>query len=106
MRQVRGGTHVSKKKHKFDLTHLVHGGYVKEGETLFFVSDPAKTCKVTKLPNGEYKVKVGADLLTVHAFAQTCLGTEPPDHAAKWIRNTQGKTLFDYWHQDDVAEAA
>jgi hypothetical protein len=92
---------VSKKKNKFDLTQLVHDGYVKDGETLFFVSDPTKTCKVTKQPNGEYKVAVGAETLTVHAFAQKCLGQEPPNHASAWFRNAGGKTLYDFWHQND-----
>ncbi len=97
---------MSKKKHKFDLTHLVRDGFVKEGELLFFVSDPSKTCKVTKQPNGEYKVLAKGETVTVHAFAQTCLGTEPPDHASKWFRNEKGVTLYDMWHANDLAEAA
>lgn len=97
---------MSKKKNKFDLTHLVHEGQVKDGETLFFVSDPSKTCKVTKQPNGEYKVTVGKDTVTVHAFAQNCLGQEPPGHATKWLRNSGGKTLYDLWHANDMADAA
>lgn len=97
---------MSKKKNKFDLTHLVHAGYLKDGETLAFVSDPAKTCRVAKQPNGEFKVTVGAaataETLTVHAIAQRWLGTEPPDHATKWIRTTSsGKTLFELWHAED-----
>ena len=100
------------KKKKFDLTHLVHDGSLKEGETLFFVSDPQKTCVVTKQPNGEFKVVVdpkGAKPLTttVHAFAQSCLGTEPPDHASKWFRTQGGKTLYELWHADEeYADAA
>lgn len=94
------------KKKKFDLTHLVHQGVVKDGQTLFFVSDPKKTCVVTKQPNGEYKVTVGKDTTTIHAFAQTCLGTEPPDHATKWIRTEQNKTLYELWHADDELAAA
>ena len=97
---------MSKKKHKFDLTHLVHDGYVKEGETLFFVSNPKSTCLITKQPNGEYKVKVTGETLTVHAFAQRCLGTDPPDHASKWFRNEKGVTLYEMWHTNDLAEAA
>jgi hypothetical protein len=97
---------VTKKKNKFDLTYLVHEGYVKEGETLYFVSDPSKTCTVYKMPNGEYKVQAGKEVTTVHAFAQTCLGQEPPDHASKWFRNNGGKTLYDFWHAEDYAEAA
>jgi hypothetical protein len=98
---------MSKKKNKFDLTHLVHAGYFKDGETLFFVSDPSKTCQVQKQPNGEYKVNVGKETTTLHAFAQKCLGQEPPDHASKWFRAASGKTVYDIWHadmeQDDAA---
>ena len=97
---------MSKKKHKFDLTHLVHEGYLKDGQTLFFVSDPKKTCKVAKQPNGEYKVTVGVETTTLHAFAVQCLGTEPPDHASKWFRTEGTKTLYDFWHAEDYAEAA
>ncbi len=101
---------MSKKKNKFDLTHLVHDGYVKEGETLFFVSDPSKTCVVTKMPNHEYKVTIGtgeeAEVSTIHHFAEKCLGTEPPIHAAKWLRNAKNQTLFDLWHADDEQMAA
>ena len=97
---------MSKKKNKFDLTYLVHQGDLKEGQTLFFVSDPSKNCKVTKQPNGEYKVMVGKETLTIHAFAQKCLGQEPPNHAASWLRTETGKTLYDLWHADDYVEAA
>jgi replicative superfamily II helicase len=97
---------VSKKKHKFDLTNLVHQGHLKDGQTLFFVSDPKRTCRIAKQPNGEYKVVDGKETITVHAFAQKCLGQEPPDHASKWVRTEAGKTLFDFWHQDDMADAA
>jgi hypothetical protein len=98
------------KKKKFDLKHLVSEGYLKDGETLSFVSDPSKKCRVKRQPNGEFKVLVEngkvVEVLTVHAFAQRCLGQEPPDHAAKWLRGESGKTLFELWHQDDLAEAA
>ncbi len=97
---------MSKKKHKFDLTHLVHQGDLKDGQTLFFVSDPSKTCRVAKQPNGEFKVVVGAATMTVHAFAQQCLGQEPPNHAAAWLRVEGGKTLYDLWHANDYVEAA
>lgn len=97
---------MSKKKNKFDLTHLVHEGSIKDGEVLSFVSDPSKTCKVTKQPNGEYKVTVGKETTTLYAYAQTCLGQEPPGHAAKWFKTSQGKILFDVWHADDMADAA
>jgi len=95
---------VSKKKNKFDLTYLVHQGLLKEGQTLFYVSDPSKVCKVTKQPNGEYKVKVGAETMTVHAFAQKCLGQDPPDHATKWLRSETGKTLYDLWNAEEYEE--
>ena len=99
---------MSKKKNKFDLTNFVHSGLIKEGETLYFVSDASKFCQVTKLPNNEYKVTVQGieGPTTVHAFAQTCLGMEPPEHAARWIRNSGGKTLYELWHADDAADAA
>lgn len=99
------------KKNKFDLTHLVHQEYLKDGETLYFVSDPSKTCVIQKQPNHEFKVIPkgdGAKPMTIHAFAQQCLGTEPPDHASKWLRNAGGKTLYELWHaeDDDYAQAA
>lgn len=102
---------MSKKKNKFDLTALVHDGSIKDGETVAFVSDPTKTAKVTKQPNGEYKLAVGngktVETLTVHAFAQRCLGQDPPDHATKWLKTTTGKTLYEIWHADeDYAQAA
>ncbi len=97
---------MSKKKHKFDLGHLVHEGTLKDGQVLFYVSDPAKTGKITKQANGEFKVAVGTETLTVHAFAQKCLGQEPPDHASKWFRTENGKTLYDLWHAHDLADAA
>lgn len=97
---------MSKKKNKFDLTGLVHDGLVKDGETLCFVSDPGKSCVVKKQPNGEFKVMVKNETMTVHAFAQKCLGQEPPDHASKWVRNQAGKSLYDLWHAGDMADAA
>lgn len=92
---------MAKKKNKFDLTHLVHDGTIKEGQTLFYVSDPTQTCKVTKQPNGEYKVNAGTETMTLHAFAQKSLGEDPPGHAAKWLRTEKGVTLFDLWHTDE-----
>jgi hypothetical protein len=97
---------VSKKKNKFDLGHLVHEGSLKDGQVLFFVSDPKKTCKIAKQPNGEYKVIVDKETITIHAFAQKCLGMDPPDHASKWFRTEGGTTLYDLWHANDYAEAA
>jgi hypothetical protein len=97
---------MSKKKNKFDLTHLVHQGDVKDGEKLYFVSDSNHYCTVAKQPNGEFKVVVGKETMTVHAFATRCLGQEPPDHASRWFRKEGGKTLFDLWHAGDMADAA
>ena len=97
---------MSKKKNKFDLTHLVSEGLLKEGDTLFYVADPKMTCKVARQPSHEYKVVHGAEVLSVHAFAQKCLGQEPPDHASKWLRIESGKTLYDLWHAHEDAEAA
>jgi hypothetical protein len=101
---------MGKKSKKFDLTDLVHQGYLKDGEKLFFVSDPSKACVVTKQPNGEYKVVVGekakAATMTVHAFAQLCLGMDPPDHASKWFRTASNKTLYELWHAEEDAMAA
>ena len=93
------------KKNKFDLTALVHHGALKNGETLHFVSDPSKTGIITKQPNGEYKLKIGPEILTVHATAQKFLGQDPPDHASRWLRNAGGKTLYELW-QRDLEEAA
>ena len=88
------------------MSALVHNGSVRDGDTLSFVSDPKKTAKVTKQPNGDFKLLVGETTLTVHAFAQQCLGQEPPDHAAKWLRTPSGKTLFELWHADSEDMAA
>lgn len=94
------------RKNKFDLTQLVHKGYLKEGEKLSFVSDPSKFCHVVKMPNHDFKIKTkDGKVETVHAFAQECLGMDPPDHAAKWFKAENGKTLYELWHADD-AEAA
>jgi len=97
---------MSKKKNKFDLTGLVQDGVLKDGQMLYFVSDPSKSCKIVRQPNHEYKVLAGGELITIHAFAQKCLGQDPPDHASKWVRDEKGTTLFAYWHADDYAEAA
>ncbi len=91
---------MSKKKGKFDLSHLVHEGQIKDGDTLYFVSEPAKCFTVKKQPNGDYKAVVNGEVTTVHAFAQKCLGTEPPDHASRWFRNEKGVTLYQMWQAD------
>jgi hypothetical protein len=88
------------KKGKFNLTQLVHDGYVKDGEVLAFVSDPSKTCTVFKTPAHEYKVKVGAKDETVYSFVQNCLGQDPPDHASKWVMNAAKKTVYELWQKD------
>lgn len=93
------------KKNKFDLTNLVHHGHIKDGEKLFFVSNPNQTALVLKQPNGEFKLKVGTETLTVHATSQLFLGQEPPDHASRWLRTAGNKTLYELW-QKDLEEAA
>ena len=97
---------MSKKKNKFDLTHLVQSGRLKEGEWLSFVSDPSMKCCVNKMPNNEYKVLDGKEITTIHGFVQKCLGQEPPDHASKWLRSSGGEILFDIWHRDDELQLA
>jgi len=95
---------MSKKKGKFDLTELVHHGLLKEDEKLFFVSDPSKFCQIKKMPNHEFKViDTTGVATTVHAFAQACLGMEPPEHASKWLRTASNKTLYEIWHSEDQA---
>jgi hypothetical protein len=98
---------MSKKKGKFDLTKLVHEGFLKEGEVLHFVSDHTKTCAVQKQPNGEFKVVVKGEkdtTTTIHAFAQVCLGQEPPNHATYWFANTQGETVYQIWQRSEENE--
>ncbi len=95
------------RKNKFDLNHLVHEGYLKEGETVFFVSDPKQCATIKKAPSGEFKLQQqgSKEFCTVHMFAQKCLGQEPPNHASCWLRTAAGKTLYDLW-QGELAEAA
>ena len=95
---------MSKKKNKFDLTYLVHHEYLKDGETLFFVSDPAKAGAVTKAPNGEYKLNCDGDVVSIHAAAQRFLGEEPPTHATQWLRNDGGTTLYQLWQTQNAEE--
>ena len=98
---------MTKKKNKFDLTALVNKGCLKNGETLFFVSDPSKTCQVTHHPSGEYKINTPTKKNdTIHAFVTECLGSEPPIHASKWLRTKDGKILYDLWQSEDMAQAA
>lgn len=99
---------MTKKKNKFDLGKLIQRNYLQDGEELYFVSDPSKTCRVTKMPNNEYKIttKTGT-VTTIHAYATECLATEPPDHASRWFRTGKGKTLYELWNmEDDYAQAA
>mgnify|MGYP001612687913 CR=1 FL=1 len=60
---------MSKKKNKFDLTNLVHDGLVKEGDTLFFVSDPKLTCVVKKVHGHECKVEYKGEVITIEPGA-------------------------------------
>ncbi len=88
------------KRNKFDLTALVHHHLVKEGDKLCFVSDPNQFGVVTKQPNGEYKLMVAKETMTVHAAAQKFLAQDPPDHASRWLRTEAGRTLYELWQQD------
>ena len=98
---------MSKKKGKFDLTRIVHEGLLKDGETLYFVSNPNLSAKVQKQPNGEFKIHTAEGTTTVHAFAVKCLGAEPPEHASRWFRNEKGETLYQLWHaSEDESYAA
>jgi hypothetical protein len=92
------------KKGKFDLSDLVHAGVLKEGEQIFFVSDPSQVASVIKLPNGDFKVSFAGEPVTVHAAAQRCLGQEPPNHATQWFRNSAGRTLFELWKDQEAAD--
>jgi hypothetical protein len=92
------------KKAKFDLSDLVHAGVLKEGEQIFFVSDPSQVASVTKAPNGDFKIVFDGEPVSVHAAAQKCLGQEPPNHASQWFRNGAGKTLFQLWKDREAAE--
>ncbi len=97
---------MSKKKGKFDLTRIVHEGHLKDGETIFFVSNPSLSAKIQKQPNGEFKIRTPDGTTTVHAFATQCLGTEPPEHASRWFRNEKGETLYQLWHASEDGEMA
>ena len=99
---------MSKKKGKFDLTKLVHEGFLKEGEKIYFVSNPTFFASVTKQPNNEFKIKTHeGNTTTVHAFANFCLGTESPDHASRWFRNDKGTLLYQIWQNaEDQQNAA
>lgn len=97
---------MSKKKNKFDLTSLVHEGVVKEGETLYFLSDPKMSCVVKKMPSHEFKLEHAKEIFTVHAITQKFLGQEPPDHACRWLRNNNGKTLYELWQNTLAQEEA
>lgn len=97
---------MSKKKNKFDLTHLVRDGIVKEGETLYFISDPKHTCTVKKMPDHEFKVEHKKEIFTVHAMSVKFLGQEPPGHACRWLRNEKGMTLYELWQQSLASEEA
>lgn len=97
---------MSKKKGKFDLTRLVHDGYLKDGEKVFFVSNPAFFATVQKQPNGEFKLFTTEGVTTVHAFSQKCLGTESPDHASRWLRTEKNATLYQLWQTSEDEQYA
>jgi hypothetical protein len=98
---------MSKKKGKFDLTKLVHDGFLKDGQKLFFVSNPAFFATVEKQFNNEYKIKTHEGVFTtVHAFAQQCLGTESPDHASRWFRDDKNVLLYQIWQDAEADQEA
>jgi hypothetical protein len=98
---------MSKKKGKFDLTKLVHDGFLRDSEKVFFVSNPAFFAIVQKQPNNEYKIKTHeGTITTIHAFAQQCLGTESPDHASRWFRNEKNVTLYQLWQNAEDEQFA
>ncbi len=97
---------MSKKKGKFDLTGLVHDGFLKDGEKIFFVSNPDLFATVQKQPNNEYKILTKDGTTTVHAFATKCLGTEPPDHASRWFQNAKKETLYQLWQSAEDEQFA
>ena len=92
------------KKGKFDLSDLVSAGVIKEGEQLFFVSDPSQIAAVTRVGNSDFKVMFSGETVSVHAAAQRCLGQEPPNHPAQWFKNSSGKTLFELWKAQDAQD--
>ena len=97
---------MSKKKGKFDLTGLVHDGFLKDGEKIFFVSNTDLFATVQKQHNNEYKILTPDGVSTVHAFAQKCLGTEPPDHASRWFQNAKKETLYQLWQSAEDQQYA
>ena len=97
---------MSKGKNKFDLTRLVHHGLLKEGEKLYFLSDEKFVGTIKKMPDHEFKVEYNKEIYTIHALSQKWLGTEPPDHASRWIKNEKGHTLYQIWQKDLEEEAA
>jgi hypothetical protein len=58
------------------------------------------------MPDHEYKVECKGEALTVHAVSQKFLGMDPPDHASRWLRNSNGKTLYELWQNSLMEEAA
>ena len=95
---------MSKKKGKFDFTHIVKEGYLKENQKIYFVSDTTKFATVQKQPNGEFKIFADGATTTLHAFAQKCLGMDPPDHATKWFKAENGKTIYEFWQESEGSE--
>ena len=52
------------------------------------------------MPDHEFKVEYNKEIYTIHAVAQKFLGTEPPDHASRWLRTESGKTLYELWQTE------
>lgn len=89
-----------------DLEQLVKNGFLKKGETLFFVCDPQSTCTIAKADSGEYKLKQGSQIFSVQELCEEWLGSDFEDDPHNWIRNDAGKTLFDLWQSCRKNEAA
>ncbi len=94
------------KKNRFEIGTLVKEGLLKEGQELEFISEPQIQCKVVKHGKSEYKLAVGAKVLTLHQFVTECLKTDPPDHASKWVRVRGGKILAEIWSEYESADEA
>ena len=92
------------RKQKFDLTQLVHSGFLSDGEKVYFVSDPSKDAAIAKQANGEYKLSCAGEPITVHMAAQRFLGQEPTNHASQWLRNESGKSLYDIWQSSQAED--
>ncbi len=88
------------------LKSLVKEGFVKKGDTLYFVCNPQYTCTIAKGDSGEYKLKQGTQTFTVKEIGEEWLGSDFDDDPHNWIRNDAGETLFDMWKVLEKEKAA